>query len=259
MAVLGSTVIRRRMGDIFASNGEVSCIREASYELRVARDLLLVDRKFFGVGDPNPNRSYRIEPGDLALLTTMETFHMPQDLVGSLGIKFKFTRKGLTPLFGFQVEPYYGKEISTRGRIEQEAFAMREPARVGFMNVVRNESIKATAAPLRRRIDNLETRVNTVAEGINQIVLFGVFLVAATIFATSLAAMFAMIFAIDAGEHSFLGESFTTSAVRTLLFVGANVLAGALILLILVALFRTTRIWLRSDAAGASLPPDANE
>ena len=276
--VLGSEQIRKRRGEIFASNWSEDCVQEASYDLRVADDVLMVERKLYRHGDPYKNLCFNINPGDLALLSSVETFHMPRNVAGRLGIKFKYTRKGLTPLFGAQVDPYYGHGIKypdqtgeriylwvsnlgpspilietgekvftiefhtidgkaenlqgdrkpIRDEIEKQAYNMQTSARIGFMDVVRDEVIQETKDDISR----LNVRVDAIEGGTQQIVLFGVFLVASAILATSIAAMFAMIFAIDLGGESYIARSLTTNAVRTLLFFVAVVLTVALLSLV---------------------------
>lgn len=109
MGILGTDEIRKRLQDIFSGDSAIDdCIQEASYDLRVADDLMKIGKKIYERGDHCKGRQ-KIEPGEIALLSTMETFDMPTNLVGRIGIKFRYTRQGLSPLFGFQVDPYYGR------------------------------------------------------------------------------------------------------------------------------------------------------
>ena len=286
--VLGNNQIRERKDDIFASNWSEDCLQEASYELRVANDVLMVEGKLYKSGDYYKNPYFVINPGDLALLSSIETFHLPGDIVGRLGIKFRYTRQGLTPLFGAQVDPYYGSNISyedhpgeriylwvsnlgpspidicprdrvftiefhtvsgsaehrqqDRGRIreqiEREAYKIQASARMGFMDVIRQEAIEEATKPFREEINHLTVRVDAMEKGTSQVVLFGVFLVASAIIATALAAIFGMLFAIDLAGESYLAGSFTKGVIMTLFYVATPVLVAAILILTLAGIAR---------------------
>ena len=49
-----------------------------------------------------------IDPGKIAILSTVERLDMPPDLVGKIGIRLKYALQGLTGLMGIQVDPLYG-------------------------------------------------------------------------------------------------------------------------------------------------------
>ena len=110
--ILGHNEIHNRMakGEVFKKGTWVTrCTKEASYALRVAPDGLILE------GEPyEPNEKYVegdivIEPGKIAILSTVERLNMPGDLVGKIGIRHKFASQGLIGLMGIQVDPYYGQ------------------------------------------------------------------------------------------------------------------------------------------------------
>ena len=83
---------------------------EASYVLRVATDQVMINGTFYEEGNPYPGTYLEIEPGRIAVLSTMEEFVMPNDLVGKIGIRIRYALRGLTGLMGIQVDPCYGRQ-----------------------------------------------------------------------------------------------------------------------------------------------------
>ena len=84
--------------------------REASYILRVAADELMLDGTFYERGKRYPGTYIEIQPGRIAVLSTIEELVMPNDLVGKIGIRIQYALKGLTGLMGIQVDPCYGQQ-----------------------------------------------------------------------------------------------------------------------------------------------------
>lgn len=111
MCVLSEQAIASRVDDIFTNSSWCSdSIQEASYDLRVdTGPYLQIGGKWYDAENPYKSPYIEIEPGELAMLPTAESFCMPSDLVGSIKIKFSHSRKGLAPLFGPKVDPYFGK------------------------------------------------------------------------------------------------------------------------------------------------------
>ena len=77
----------------------------------VAFDLRL-GNQYYVSGDDIPKELtegeyLKINPGQFALLTTYEIFHMPYDLVAFISMRFKVKSKGLVNVSGFQVDPGY--------------------------------------------------------------------------------------------------------------------------------------------------------
>lgn len=77
----------------------------------VAFDLRL-GSQYYVSGDDMPKKLtegeyLKIEPGQFALLTTYEIFHMPKSLVAFISMRFKIKSKGLINVSGFQVDPGY--------------------------------------------------------------------------------------------------------------------------------------------------------
>lgn len=113
--ILGSNEIRRRLkkGDVFRPGTWVpESIKEASYALRVARDGLMLAGKHYRPEKDHIKGPIVIEPGEIAILSTLEQMNMPSDLAGKIGIRFDYASIGLTGLMGIQVDPLFGQDIA---------------------------------------------------------------------------------------------------------------------------------------------------
>lgn len=132
--ILGSDKIRKRLEkkQIFRKNTWIgSSIKEASYALRVAKDGMVVAGKIYEPGGGNyPHPFIEIEPGSIAILSTVERLYMPGDLVGKLGIRLEYASKGLTGLMGMQVDPYYGQNHDNERLYIKVANFGNEPVRI---------------------------------------------------------------------------------------------------------------------------------
>ena len=109
--MLSSQAILERLKDeqVFKRGTWNPCqIKEACYVLRIADDGLLVDGKFYDPTNSLEESYITIDPGKIAILSTLEKLDMPPDLVGKIGIRLKYALQGLTGLMGIQVDPLYG-------------------------------------------------------------------------------------------------------------------------------------------------------
>ena len=76
--------------------------------MRVAPDGLMIEGKRYKPNEKCINGDILIEPGKIAILSTMERINMPSNLLGKIGIRFDYACQGLTGLMGIQVDPFYG-------------------------------------------------------------------------------------------------------------------------------------------------------
>lgn len=108
MSILTGDELYARCSDIFeAETCVASSFRGISYELRLATDECLVHNQYYqrgrsAVGDKG---FIEIPPGQLAFLSSIERFRLARDIVGRFGLKFRFVRQGLVPLFTTFIEP----------------------------------------------------------------------------------------------------------------------------------------------------------
>src|SRR5262245_5668743 len=93
----------------------------AGYELRMAGDLLVYpatpgDSEFAVIEEGTTEvPSITINPGDSALLSTVERFTNSFDITGVIGPKFRWAARGLLLLHGMIVHPGYGRQVDKDG------------------------------------------------------------------------------------------------------------------------------------------------
>lgn len=112
--ILGGKEIQKKLDEdkIFVSNTWTEdSVKEASYALRVAGDGLVLDGVQYSPGNFYPGQYIEIQPGRIAVLSTIERLIMPDNLVGKLGIRLNYAIQGLTGLMGIQVDPNYGQDV----------------------------------------------------------------------------------------------------------------------------------------------------
>ena len=110
--VLSGEEIRKRLkkGEIFREGTwDEASIKEASYALRLSSEFLPVYGEFYEPGKRYTESYISIEPGKIAILSTIERLSMPKNLVGKIGIRLDAALKGLVGLMGIQVDPLYGQ------------------------------------------------------------------------------------------------------------------------------------------------------
>ncbi|MCY4618724.1 MAG: hypothetical protein OXD50_09265 [Chloroflexi bacterium] len=208
MAVLGSREILNRLanGDVFApETWKLENIKEASYALSLAWDGLVVDGKPYPPGSCYPEEQIRIDPGKIAILSTEEKLQMPADLSGKVGVRLEFAAVGLLGLMGIQVDPYYGFGHEEERLYFRVANVSNETIRLQRTDHVFNiELLHAVGAVrpavrkedgwqrMQRMIRNqhdtswtyitrLKQDVDDIEERFQNLILFGVLLVAVTI------------------------------------------------------------------------------
>lgn len=92
-------------------------IKGAGYDLRMAGNLLVYPKspgssEVVSVkADAEPRSRITLDPGDTALVSTMERFCMDFDVSALLGPKFGWSAQGLLILHGMVAHPGYGREM----------------------------------------------------------------------------------------------------------------------------------------------------
>ena len=277
MCVLSGKEIDRRGKEIFNEGSwSPECCQEASYDLRVdTGPFLRIGGKLYEKGSCYTKTHIKIEPGELAMLPTVESFCMPEDLVGSIKIKFSHSRQGLTPLFGPKIDPYFGRGhkderlylwVSNLGMstiiIErgEPVFTVQFHTLVGAPpEFKKKDQIGPTVAKEARKItgqnlgfmdtmkrqvtDNLDSRISRVEHGTQQVVVFGVFLVASALLAGAITAMFAMVFALNTDSGAAAVDALEGSILGYLLISACAGLVLAIVVLLVAAVVQLCRIW----------------
>ena len=78
-------------------------LQPASYDLRVGKRALVSGME--SEIDLENKRSFTLKAGDFALMTTLEKIKLSNDIVGHIGMKSYYIRKGLILLAGLQIDP----------------------------------------------------------------------------------------------------------------------------------------------------------
>ena len=240
--ILGRKEIHKRLkeGQIFKEcTWKKRCLMEASYALRIADDGLLLNGRFYDPGDHYKGDYIEIEPGKIAILSTLEKVTMPADLVGKIGIRLDYALLGLTGLMGIQVDPYYGHDKVCERLFIRVANFGNDPIRLSpgdkvFTFELHEVAGKVPKKPkpdswprikqtlrglddaswsyVTRLQSNLVVETQNVKEYFQPLVMFGVFLVAVSI----LAAAFAVLLQTDDLTKT-VGSSLLATGVRSLL------------------------------------------
>ena len=229
--VLSENEIERRLraGEIFTGDSwEPNAIKEASYALRVAPDGMLVDGEYFDPGSNYPSDTIRIEPGKIAVLSTIERLSMPPDLVGKIGIRFDYAIQGLTGLMGIQVDPLYGEGVDQERLYVRVANLGNDPVRINVGDQVFTFELHTMTEPviprttprinmwdrMRSRLagqsqaswtyvtsvqnqlttetDRIRAETANIRESLQPLILFGVFLLSITILGVALSVLLSL-------------------------------------------------------------------
>ena len=227
--ILGSEEILRRLnnGEIFRKETWIAeSIKEASYALRVAGDGMMLGGKRYRPEKDHAEGAIEIEPGKIAILSTLERLNMPGDLVGKIGIRFDFASQGLTGLMGIQVDPFFGRDNDRERLYIRVANLANDPISIPLhaevFTLELHEVSEKVPEPLRSRIPmwhriqenlagqqepswsyvtrvqselsekaaeldkRLESETKNIRDYLQPVVMFGIFLVAVTILGVSL-------------------------------------------------------------------------
>ena len=222
--VLSGNEIRRRLrdGEIFRKGTwDDRCVKEASYALRIASDGLLVNGEFHEPDSDTFDEDFIvIEPGKIAILSTVERLNMPPHLMGKIGIRIDQAMLGLIGFMGIQVDPLFGNDKEDERLFVRVANLGNDPIRlavgeqvftfelhqvIGSVDADPKEStwtrLKARLAghsnlswtnvsQVQSNVDQaeqrLETEIGRIRDYLQPIILFGVFLVAVTVLSVSI-------------------------------------------------------------------------
>ncbi len=109
MSFLPKEIINHRLRELFI-NPDPDNLQPASYDLRLGQEIYLT-REALPKKLKKSEDTFKISPGEFALLTTYETVLVPKDLIAFISMKFKYTGLGLINISGFHVDPGYRGKI----------------------------------------------------------------------------------------------------------------------------------------------------
>jgi hypothetical protein len=162
----------------------------------------------------------------ISVVSTLEVLDVPEDLCGRVGIRLQIAKKGLVALFGPQIDPGYegrfygvvynasGEDIDihhempffklelqdvkdgtrrTQGPKDITEFSidhhLTDLSELEGRIVSETEELDEKLTELDAKMDKYDSRVTEVQQGYTQIVLFGVFLIATTVFGVMFTSM----------------------------------------------------------------------
>lgn len=82
---------------------DLNRLQPCSYDARLGRQALV--SKDYSLIDLEKVNSMKLHPGDFALVMTEESFKLPLDMAGHIGMKSGLARRGLMLLAGMQIDP----------------------------------------------------------------------------------------------------------------------------------------------------------
>jgi len=216
MGVLSGEMIKRRRDDIFESGYDEDCVDVAAYNLRIDDKKMVINGKLYN--DDNPY-DYRANEGfiklpakKISIVRTVEKLKLAPNLCARVGITFSYSRKGLIPLFGPQVDPryndhFYGVVYNSSNKdillkkgdklFKMEISTVEGEVNVGFPfksldfeelkslteeETIGKEKLEYEIEILKKDISNIKNRMDEVSAGYRNIVWFGIFLISASIF-----------------------------------------------------------------------------
>jgi len=90
-------------GELIIDPCDEKRIEPCSYDGRAGREVLVSgNNKLIDLSKAN---SVTLRPGDFALIITHESFHLPLNMAGNIGMKSGLARRGLILLAGMQIDP----------------------------------------------------------------------------------------------------------------------------------------------------------
>lgn len=249
-----------RVEDIFVKGTyELECFQPYSYNLRLAEDDCLVQGQYYkrGTSSGDDGGGINIPSGQLAFLSTMEEFNLHSDLLGRFGLKFRWVRKGLIPLFSpfvvpgskgrlyfplynASAEPIYirsGTEIITLFFHKVKEPSTCPPEKLNPPNyqimpegiIAEHKKIQMLSVKsIESQLEKLRQDVNYMRGGQEQVMTLAVSVIVATVLGAILQTMFGL-FSLTGGGSLSTGESFMGVLTPILVYIISIVFVGLLI------------------------------
>lgn len=212
-----------------SGTGSLDQLRAAAYDLRIGHDFLITPSgaRYWPEapeGRRALNAPFTIEPGEVAFVSSAEKLAMPNDLAANIAIRFRTASAGIFVMGGLLVDPgYEGRLHFQLANIGTDPFIVvpgkTSVAALQFLPVVGRAEpptevresdssdfidrffyvgaeeplpsavffAKATSAAELTK--ELEVEVKATSKSTEQLVVFGVFLVSATLFTVAVAAL----------------------------------------------------------------------
>lgn len=184
-------------------------VEPAAYNLSLGTFYLHVDGEEYKKGvKPYCEPSITLPARRVSVLSTNEKIILPKNLCAKVGITFSLAKKGLIALFGPMIDPGYNDhfiavvynvtnrsitipigekflkmEIHTvfKASTAKESYAEMGPFDPEFTEKDSVGDLTESVSEAKRKLSRLDEQINAVVGGYKSLLLFGVFLVAASI------------------------------------------------------------------------------
>jgi deoxycytidine triphosphate deaminase len=282
MSVLGKEEILARAqprlfhpGEIFLRDTwDEERLRGAAYDLRISGTYLITPdgTRYWPEGERLKERkgSFKLNPKEVAFVSTVEHLRMPCDLAGNIAPRFRRTLEGILVMGGMLVDPGYEGQLHFQlVNIGAESFTVvpgetsvaalqflpvkrattkleRIPSSKGLLEQLFYEgaderlpqlaffsnvrALEGDLADLERRVDDQQIKLDSTKRSTDQLLVFGVFLVSITLFTVAIAAI------IDALAGNSLDDAISTASGAELTVPGL-VVAGVLLVVVAIACY----------------------
>ena len=91
----------------FIENGNIQNVKEVSYDLCVGNEVYRSEKHLPDALSQDKNPYVLIEPGQFALVKTLEIVKVPNEYVGLISIRSEYKFQGLVNVSGFHVDPTF--------------------------------------------------------------------------------------------------------------------------------------------------------
>lgn len=185
---------------IFLDQWDLENLQPCAYEMRLGMEVYVTTERLPKILKGDEKDTFKISPGEFAVLTTLEYLCVPRDLVALISIRYRFKEQGLINVSGFHVDPgFHGKLLFTVYNAGPQDIVLRynermfiimfakltnktEPYRGGRKGQTRipMDAISRLSGPsvsvrsLSRRIERLETYLYLLAGALITAVLAAV-------------------------------------------------------------------------------------
>jgi deoxycytidine triphosphate deaminase len=265
MVVLSRKDIMARLADIFeAKTYDANSVDRAAYNLRLDDQEMILNGELYYHGEntyPYAQHHGKIvlPARKISILTTIEKFHLPLDLVARGGISLRLANKGLIGFFGPQIDPgYRGRfiavvwnsgshdiELDKENHIVKIEFhALSTPSKEGFRkpkdikemerfitekSLLEDVEVKLALMEsglnnTKATLDKQRIEISEIKEGYRSTVLFGIFLVASAVIGVVLTQLIE-----QANQLSEIIGSRPLAIIVLLYFISIPILSGIII------------------------------
>jgi deoxycytidine triphosphate deaminase len=240
MSVLGKQEILRRIKEETDSNGrggiflkgtwDEERLRAAAYDLRVSPTYLITpDGSRYWPKSPGAKEhtaSFKLDPREVAFVSSVECFSMPHDLAGNIATRFRVALEGILVMGGLLIDPRYeGRLHFQLVNIGEESIKIKpgttSVAAVQFLPVIGAvedskapdsqglldelfyegaekkplpqlaffsdvQTLKTDLGDVNDKVNEQAIELDSTRRSTDQLLVFGVFLVSITLFAVAI-------------------------------------------------------------------------